>query len=53
MTVKIYAEGEKNIDKALRQLKKAVEDDWIVHSIDDPVVLSLPQHKVRTLNSTP
>lgn len=46
VTVKIYAEGEKNIDKALRQLKKAVEDDWIVHSIDDPVVLSLPQHKI-------
>ena len=49
--VKVYAEGEGNIAKAMRQLKKAMFDEWIVDNINDPLVLTMPNHKVTKLNS--
>lgn len=46
MTVRVYAEGDNNIAKALKQLKKAVQDEWIVSDFKDSVLFTMPQHKV-------
>lgn len=46
MKISIYAEGVQNTEKALRQLKKIISDEWIVDTINDPSILTLPQHKV-------
>ena len=47
VTVKVYAEGEDNLVKAIKQLQKTVKDEWIVSDFKDPVLLTLPQKKVR------
>ena len=44
--VKIYAEGDHNVDKAFKQLKKAMSDEWIVSNLKDSVLFTMPQQKV-------
>ena len=42
----VYAEGAENVDRAVKQLKKAMFDEWIVDNISDTLILTMPSHKV-------
>ena len=44
--IKIYAEGDHNVAKAFKQLRKGVEDEWIVHDLTESVLFRMPQQKV-------
>ena len=48
--IKIYAEGDHNVDKAFKQLNKAVKDEWIVSDLTESVLFRMPQQKVSAWN---
>ena len=48
--IKIYAEGDHNVDKAFKQLNKAVTDEWIVSDLTESVLFRMPQQKVSAWN---
>ena len=47
--IKIYAEGDHNVAKAFKQLRKGVEDEWIVHDLTESVLFRMPQQKVSII----
>ena len=46
VSVRVYADGTHNCEKAINQLKKAVNDEWIVSNLKESVILNMPQKKV-------